>query len=90
MCWGAEVPRPALALTPALLGEEQMAESGGENWSEILAMAQSSSLANVFFLGNAYCGSRECRKEIQFADMKRFKMIPVFIEAWPMIRSGLE
>jgi len=62
--------------------KEQMAESGGDNWSEILALAQARSLINVFFLGNAYCGSRECRKEIQFADMKRFRMVPVFLEGF--------
>ena len=34
----------------------------------------------VIFLSHAYCGSRECTKEFHYGDMKRFTMIPVFLE----------
>ena len=57
-----------------------MERSGGADWSQMLARAQKHSLMNAFFLSNAYCGSDECLKELQYADMKKFERVPVFLE----------
>eukprot|EP01047_Picozoa_sp_COSAG01_P139343 COSAG01_NODE_70124_length_259_cov_0.975000_1_plen_86_part_11 len=59
---------------------EQMAESGGSDWSQKLTEAQLRAVLSVFFLSNAYCGSDECLKELQYADMKKFVRVPVFLE----------
>ena len=60
--------------------KEQMAESGGDDWSLILTKAQIRSLLSVYLLGNAYIGSAECTKEFQFGDMKGITFIPIFLE----------
>ena len=63
------------------LDKEQMARSGGADWSRILADVQNRAMATLFFLSNAYCGSEECLKELQYADMKKFKhRVPIFLE----------
>jgi hypothetical protein len=62
------------------LDKEQMKDKGGRDWNEMLVDAQSHSVVNVIFLSHAYCGSRECTKEFHYGDMKRFTMIPVFLE----------
>ena len=42
-------------------------------------MAQS--LLSIYFLCNAYIGSAECMKEVQFGDMQRdIQSVPIFIE----------
>ena len=45
-------------------------------------MAKGKHEISVFFLSNAYCGSEECLKELEYADMKRFTRIPVFMESF--------
>ena len=60
--------------------KEQMAESGGDDWSLILTKAQIRSLLSVYLLGNAYIGSAECTKEFQFGDMKGITFIPIYLE----------
>lgn len=67
------------ALVP-WMDKEQMAQSGGEDWARVLTQAQIRARLSVFFLSNAYCGSDECLKELQFADVKKFERIPVFLE----------
>ena len=64
------------------MDKEQMAESGGADWSRILAEAQTRAFFSVFFLSNAYCGSEECLKELQYSDMKKFDRVPCFLEAF--------
>jgi hypothetical protein len=64
------------------MDKEQMAESGGDDWSRILAKAQTRAFYSVFFLSNAYCGSEECLKELQYSDMKKFDRVPCFLEAF--------
>jgi len=64
------------------MDKEQMAESGGADWSRILAEAQTRAFFSVFFLSNAYCGSEECLKELQYSDMKKFARVPCFLEAF--------
>eukprot|EP01046_Picozoa_sp_COSAG06_P004191 COSAG06_NODE_173_length_21283_cov_14.116220_3_plen_2197_part_00 len=69
--------------TPVLvpwMDKEQMAESGGTDWNFVLAEAQIRAALSVFFLSNAYCGSEECLKELQYADLKKFERVPVFLE----------
>ena len=63
------------------MDKEQMAESGGDDWSRILAKAQTRAFYSVFFLSNAYCGSEECLKELQYSDIKKFDRVPCFLEA---------
>ena len=58
------------------LDKEQMAQSGGSDWSRILASVQTRAALSVFFLSNAYCGSEECLKELQYADMKKHARVP--------------
>eukprot|EP01043_Picozoa_sp_COSAG02_P085458 COSAG02_NODE_23099_length_730_cov_1.077655_1_plen_207_part_10 len=57
-----------------------MAQSGGEDWARVLTEAQIRATLSIFFLSNAYCGSDECLKELQFADVEKFERIPVFLE----------
>ena len=62
------------------MDKEQMAQSGGEDWARVLTEAQIRASLSVFFLSNAYCGSDECLKELQFADVEKFERILVFLE----------
>eukprot|EP01048_Picozoa_sp_COSAG05_P002469 COSAG05_NODE_102_length_19076_cov_21.766612_1_plen_1053_part_10 len=64
------------------MDKEQMGQEGGGDWSRILARAQKRSFVNLFFLSNAYSGSDECLKELQFADMKKMPRIPIFLEPY--------
>ncbi len=58
---------------------------GAENWPEVLADAQVNALATISFLSNAYLGSNECIKEMQFAEGERKPLIPFFLE--PFVNS---
>lgn len=47
-------------------------------------------MMNLFFLSNAYCGSDECMKELEFADMKKFPRCPVFLERFAVDEAGFQ
>eukprot|EP01043_Picozoa_sp_COSAG02_P039623 COSAG02_NODE_3143_length_7292_cov_20.803698_9_plen_768_part_01 len=55
---------------------------GAESWPEVLAEAQHNALATISFLSNAYLGSNECIKEMQFAEGERKPLIPFFLESF--------
>ena len=62
------------------MDKEQMAESPGADWNRKLAEAQIRAALSVFFVSNEYCGSEECLKELEYADMRNFNRVPVFLE----------
>eukprot|EP01048_Picozoa_sp_COSAG05_P010357 COSAG05_NODE_906_length_6646_cov_15.962426_2_plen_446_part_00 len=63
------------------LDKEQLAERGGSDWNEPILRAMREGIATVFCVGNAFCGSNNCVKEVSFAAHKRFApLLPVFIE----------
>ena len=64
------------------LDKEQLSQSGGDDWTEPILRAMRDGVVTVFCLGNAFCGSKECRTEVQYAVRKGFAAIPVFLE-WP-------
>ena len=70
------------------LDKEQMGESGGEDWARILTLAQKRAALSIFLLSNAYVGSAECMKELQYADMMKFKLVPVFLQVRPLHQGG--
>jgi hypothetical protein len=45
---------------------------------------------SIFFLSNAYCGSQECLKELQYADIEKYARVPVFLEAFAADQAEFE
>ena len=72
------------------LDKEQMADCGGADWELTLTEVQSKAFLSVFFLSNAYCGSKECRKELQYASHKGLLMLPVFLESFAANQAEFE
>lgn len=72
------------------LDKEQMADRGGVDWELTLTEVQSNAFLSVFFLSNAYCGSKECRKELQYASHKDLLRLPVFLERFAADQAEFE
>eukprot|EP01044_Picomonas_judraskeda_P014972 COSAG03_NODE_2449_length_2748_cov_14.372971_3_plen_246_part_00 len=68
------------------LDNEQLADKGGEGWQRPITRAMRHGVATIFFLGNAFCGSEPCVKELQHAEAKGFRKIPVFLE-WASLKE---
>ena len=66
--------------------KEAMSTMGGAAWPEVLAAKQHEAVATICFLGNAYLGSSECVRELQFADTllreNQKPLIPFFLESF--------
>ena len=51
----------------------QLETQGGRDWNSPILQAMRQGVATVFFLGNAFCGSKNCTKEVTWAVRKGFK-----------------
>ena len=49
------------------LDKEQLAERGGNDWNEPILRSMREGVATVFCLGNAFCGSANCVREVKWA-----------------------
>jgi serine/threonine protein kinase len=60
--------------------KEQLADKGGHEWGKPILRALRKGVAAIFFVGNAFCSSEPCRKELAFATSKGQIRIPVFLQ----------
>lgn len=60
--------------------KEQLSEKGGEDWNRPILQAMREGVATIFFLGNAFCGSKACAREATWAARHGFTAVPVFLE----------
>jgi hypothetical protein len=60
---------------------EQLAEQGGQDWNEPILRAMREGVSTIFFVGNAFAGSTNCVREVNWAVRKfKHKALPVFLE----------
>jgi hypothetical protein len=50
---------------------EQLAEQGGQDWNEPILRAMREGVSTVFFVGNAFAGSTNCVREVNWAVQRR-------------------
>jgi hypothetical protein len=65
-------------------------QRGGQDWNEPILRSMRQGVATIFFLGNAFCGSANCVREVNFAVRNGFVTIPVFLEWLSRDEDGFE